>query len=184
MLTQSMRTRGNSIAALAAVGVMFLLALPASAGGTSVPGHQHHRYDQNDNGYPDEGVIVTGKYVSAYTYDDNGDYYWDLGDGRIQGTVDSVADLDLDTLTECVYQVQYRGEFDDDPFLDSGWIKNDINCSGYDDNGTYNYLIVHETDPRYADASDWAIWGTWEYHVLTESGQGNLVHRPDRPMAS
>jgi len=37
---------------------------------------------------------------------------------------------------------------------------------------------VHETDPRYRGNPDWAIWGTWEYHVLTISEYGNLV----RPM--
>lgn len=33
-------------------------------------------------------------------------------------------------------------------------------------------------DPRYQGDPDWAVWGTWEYHVLTESKLGNLV----RPM--
>ena len=32
--------------------------------------------------------------------------------------------------------------------------------------------------PRYTGNPDWAIWGTWEYHVLTISGFGNLV-RPE-----
>lgn len=96
----------------------------------------------------------------------------------MQGTVPSVADLDASTLTVCDYEVNYRGTFENDAFLDSGRIQNLINCSGYDDNNQYNYFIVHESDPRYRGNPDWAIWGTWEYHGLTVSGDGNLV----RPM--
>ncbi|HEU4320634.1 MAG TPA: hypothetical protein VFS66_11185 [Acidimicrobiia bacterium] len=169
--------------ALAAIVVAFALAVPAHASNTRVPGHQHDRYDSDGNGYSDEGVKVTGKYESLYAYDDNADWYWDLGDGRVQGTVDAVEELDSETLTTCAYQVVYRADFGNDPFMDSGWITNNINCSGYDDNGTYHYLIVHETDPRYTGNPDWAIWGTWEYRVLTESGSGNLV-RPERPVTS
>lgn len=145
---------------------------------TQVPGHQSDRYDQDGNGIPDDGMEVNGKYTSLYAYDADGDWYWDLGDGRVQGTVDSVDDLEQSTLTVCDYQVQYRGDFGNDPFLDSGWIINDINCSGFDDDNTYNYLIVHETDPRYRGNPDWSIWNTWEYHTLTVSGSGNLV-RPE-----
>ena len=162
---------------LLAVVFGILVAVPAAFAGTTVPGHDG-KWDDDNNGYPDEGVKVNGHYTSLYAYDANGDYYWDLGDGRIQGTVGSVADLDQATLTSCDYVVNYRGSFENDPFMDSGWIQNHINCSGYDDNGQYNYLIVHETDPRYTGNPDWAIWGTWEYHVYTISGQGNLV----RPM--
>lgn len=164
--------------AVVALGVYFYqgggLELAAS---TIVPGQQG-RYDTNNNGYPDAGKAVTGKYVSVYAYDNNGDYHWDLGDGRIQSTVDSINALDETTLTVCNYQVQYRGKFEDTPFLDSGWIINNINCKGYDDNGKYNYVIVHESDPRYEGNPDWSIWGTWEYHVLTESKSGNLT-RPE-----
>jgi FlaG/FlaF family flagellin (archaellin) len=154
---------------------------------TVVPGQQKkidtNKIDQDDNDIPDEDVTVNGKYTSLYAYDDLGDWYWDLGDGRVQGTVASVDDLDAGTLTTCDYQVQYRGNFENDPFMDSGWIMNNINCSGYDDNGTYNYLIVHETDPRYRGNPDWSVWGTWEYHVLTESGKGNLT-RPQNAIGS
>lgn len=158
-----------------------LLVLPAAALAqtTIVPGHDRDKYDTDHNGYPDEGVTTTGKYVSIYAYDAE-DYWWDLGDGRIQGTVPYLEDLDSSTLTVCTYQVQYRGKFENEPFLDSGWIMNNINCAGFDDNGTYMYLIVHETDPRYEGNPDWAIWGDWEYHVLVESGHGNLV----RPQAA
>lgn len=147
---------------------------------TLAPGFCNDWYDADKNGIPDEGVTVTGKYTSLYVYDDNGDWYWDLGDGRLLGTVDFVAELDQSTLTVCDYQVQYRANFENDPYMDSGWIINNINCSGFDDNNTYNYLIVHETDPRYTGNPDWAIWGTWEYHALTISGYGNLV-RPLLP---
>lgn len=165
-------------ALIIALAILFSVTSPVLAGGkdgTRVPGHQKERYDQDDNGYPDDGIYVNGHYTSLYAYDAEGDWYWDLGDGRIQGTVDSVDSLDQDTLTTCDYVVNYRADFGNDPFMDAGWIQNHINCSGYDDNGTYNYLIVHETDPRYRGNPDWAIWGSWEYHVLTESGQGNLV---------
>ena len=145
---------------------------------TRVPGHQTARYDADDNGYPDEGVVVTGKYTSVYAYDAAGDWFWDLGDGRVQGTVDSLDELDASTLSRCDYQVQYRGSFENDPYQDSGWIMNNINCNGYDGKSHYNYLIVHESDPRYTGNPEWAEWGTWEYHVLTESGSGNLA-RPE-----
>ena len=151
---------------------------------TIVPGQQKqiqkniNSIDSDGNNYPDVGKIVTGKYVSIYAYDAQDQWYWDLGDGRINGTVGSIAELDQATLTACKYQVQYRGAFDNNPFLDSGWILNDINCKGYDDNSTYNYLIVHETDPRYRGNLDFAVWGTWEYKVLTQSGFGNFV-RPE-----
>jgi len=159
------------VLSLALVGVPVVWA-----DSTVVPGH--NKWDQDNNGYPDAGVAVNGHYTSIYAYDDNGDWYWDLGDGRVQGTVSSVDDLDASTLTVCDYVVNYRGKFENDAFLNSGWIQNLINCSGYDDNNHYNYFIVHESDPRYRGNPDWAIWGTWEYHGLTVSGDGNLV----RPM--
>jgi len=62
--------------------------------------------------------------------------------------------------------------------MDSGWIQNHIRCDGYDDNGTYHYLIVHKTDPRYSGNPSLAIWGDWEYQVDTESHSGNLA-RPE-----
>jgi hypothetical protein len=165
--------------AIAFVLALAMLAAPMAVGAeTVVPGHSRDRYDSDNNGYPDVGVTTVGKYTSVYAYDANNAWYWDLGDGRIQGTVGSIADLDQATLTVCDYQVQYRANFENDPYMDSGWIINNINCSGYDDNGNYNYLIVHQTDPRYTGNPDWAVWGTWEYHVLTESGSGNLV-RPE-----
>jgi hypothetical protein len=138
---------------------------------TTVPGHRGR------------AGTVTGHYTSVYAYDDNDDYYWDLGDGRIQGTVDSVDELDVTTLTVCNYVINYRADFGEDPFMDNGWIQNHIKCSGYDDNNSYNYLIVHESDPRYTGNPDWAIWGNWEYHALTMSGFGNLA-RPETPVGN
>lgn len=174
-MTSRIRRGLVAVLTLAIAGAM---SLPATAG-TTVPGHQD-RYDRDGNGIPDAGVYINGHYTSLYAYDANGDSYWDLGDGRVQGSVGSVDDLDSDTLTVCDYEIQYRADFGNDPFMDAGWITNNINCSGYDDNGTYNYLIVHQTDPRYTGNTDWAVWGTWEYHVLTTSGVGNLV----RPMTA
>jgi hypothetical protein len=158
---------------LLAVGIFLFVPFIVLAG-TAVPGHS--RYDADNNGYPDAGVMVNGHYTSVYAYDYNGDFYWDLGDGRIQGTVDSISDLDPETLTTCDYVINYRADFGNDPYMNSGWITNLINCYGYDDNGQYNYFIVSDTDPRYTGNPDWAIWGNWEYHVLVESKSGNLVH--------
>lgn len=78
----------------------------------------------------------------------------------------------------CSYKVQYRGDFGGDPYLDNGWMTNNIQC---DDGSAYNYLIVHESDPRYTGNPDLAIWNTWELHVMTESGSGNLAN-PNRPV--
>ena len=146
----------------------------AAASSTVVKGHQD-RYDTDNNGYPDEGQEVNGHYTSLYAYDASGDYYWDLGDGRIRGTVGSVDDLNQQTLTTCDYIVNYRGTFDNDAFMDSGWIMNNIKCRGYAGKSNYKYNIVHETDPRYTGNPDWAIWGTWEHDVYVVGGEGNLV---------
>lgn len=167
--------------------VLVVLIGGIALAGTMVPGFQKRVdsgfLDEDGNGIPDEGVTVVGKYTSLYAYDAGGNWYWDLGDGREQGNASSVDELDQETLTTCDYQVEYRGNFEDDPFMDSGWIINNINCRGYDDNNKYNYLIVHESDPRYDGNPDNAIWGTWEYQALTVSGQGNLA-RPETPVGA
>lgn len=164
----------------AVVFVALMLAAPAvSAQATSVPGHKKARYDTDGNGYPDIGVVVSGKYTSVYAVDASGNWYWDLGDGRVDGTVASIDALDQTTLDVCDYQNHYRGSFNNDSFMDSGWIINNIHCYGYSGNSAYTYQIVHASDPRYSGNPEWAIWGDWEYHVLTESGSGNLVTRPE-----
>ena len=163
--------------ALVTVGLVFasspVLAGPCDStdSPTTVPGHC------------DKDGTVVGHYTSVYAYDAVGDWYWDLGDGRVQGTVSSVDELDQATLTVCDYVNNYRGDFGGDPFMDNGWIQNHIKCSGHDDNNSYNYLIVHESDPRYTGNPDWAIWGTWEWKALTMSGYGNLV-RPETPVGT
>lgn len=167
---------------------LFMIALLVSvdsvrASSTRVKGHQSDRYDQDGNGTSDAGVYVNGHYTSLFAYEGEygpGDYpaedwYWDLGDGRIYGTVTTVDELDEETLTVCDYVVNYRADFGNDPFMDQGWIQNHINCTGYDDNGHYNYLIVSEDDPRYTGNPDWAVWGNWEYVNYTQDHQGNLV---------
>jgi hypothetical protein len=172
-------------------GLVLLLALvtvvaaPAGAfaGNTQVPGHQKDRYDKDGNGIPDAGVMVNGHYTSVYAYDANDDWYWDLGDGRVQGTVVSIDLLDDATLTQCDYVVNYWADFGNDEFMDSGWIMNHINCRGYDDNGQYNSLIVHESDPRYTGNPDLAIWETWEYHTDVWSGMGNVAN-PMKPAST
>lgn len=160
---------------LCAVAVL-ALALPAVASAaTSVPGHTGSRVDADENGYPDAGVEVTGHYTSLYAEDASGDYYWDLGDGRVYTSgVSSVDELDPETVTVCNYVNNYRAAFENDPYMDTGWIMNNIRCRGAEP-GVYKYLIVNESDPRYRGNPEYAIWGNWEYHVLTESGAGNLV---------
>lgn len=142
---------------------------------TIVPGHQ-----TDDDTIP--VGTVNGKYKSIYAYDANGDWYWDLGDGRIQGTVAGIDDLDQSTLSVCDYEVIYRGDFNGDPFLDSGWIRNNIKCSGYDyENAqTYNSVYVHETDPRYSEDLE-PIWGSWGIFVDVVGGTGNAAN-PKHPV--
>ncbi len=151
---------------------------------TTVPGFQQARYDQDQNGYPDVGVKVTGKYTSVYAYDATGHWYWDLGDGRVYGTVTSIDALNSATLTRCDYQVQYRGMFQNNSYQDNGWIINAINCKGFDDNASYLYLIVHKTDPRYRGNPDWAVWGEWEYHVLSVGRWGGNLARPEQAVGA
>lgn len=133
---------------------LLVLLVPVTAAGAStlVPGHQSAKYDTDGNGIADAGMVVTGKYSF--------DMEWEDG--------------------VCTYQVQYRGSFENTPFLDDGWIMNAIVCKDADGTNAYQYLIVHETDPRYTGNPDLAIWGNWEYHTLVESGTGNVanLHRP------
>jgi hypothetical protein len=160
---------------VAAIAVIGALAVPAAADSTRVPGHDKDRQDMDGNGVSDGGVYVNGHYTSVYAYDDAADWYWDLGDGRILGSVLSIDALDEATLTVCDYVINYRADFGNDPFMDHGWIQNHIGCRGYDDNSRYNYLIVSDTDRRYTGDPEWAIWGTWEFHVQTISGEGNVT---------
>jgi hypothetical protein len=121
-----------------------LLIVPATAAaGTVVPGQD--RYDADNNGSPDAGQVVNGRYTDTY----------------------------VDGSTTCELTVTYRGDFGNDPYLNSGVIANHYVCKGPDGTQTYNYQIVDSTDPRYTGNPDWALWGTWEYHVLTQGGQGN-----------
>jgi len=138
------------IAAIVAV-LVGLLGGTASADSTTVPGHSSERVDADQNGYPDEGMVVSGNYNDVYS--------------------DADGDCDL--------RVNYRGTFDNDPYLDSGWIQNHYVCRGPDGSTvTYNYLIVHESDPRYKRPGE-PIWGTWKIVVFTVGGDGNVVN-PNR----
>ena len=78
-----------------------------------------------------------------------------------------------DTWGPCSLTVTYRGDFGNTPYQDTGWMQNHYVCKDGGTTSTYHYLIVHETDPRYTGNPEWAVWGTWEYHVLTQGGQGN-----------
>lgn len=144
-------------------------------GSTVVTGHQ------TDDGSIPNG-IVNGKYKALYASDNSGDWFFDLGDGRIQGTVGSVDELDQSTLTVCNYEVIYRGDFMGDPFLDNGWIRNNISCSGYlyENTQTFNTLYVHETDPRYSEELE-PIWGSWGIFVDAVGGTGNAAN-PKHPV--
>jgi hypothetical protein len=159
-----------------------LLATPvfvSALSPTLVPGHGQDRYDMDNNGVPDAGVYVNGHYESVYAYDASGNYYWNLGDGRVQSStgISSVDDLDQATLTICEYVVNYRADFGNTPYMDKGWISQRILCRGHDypsGPAVFFYLIVHATDPRYTGNSDYAVWGDWEYFAQVESGTGNL----------
>ncbi len=142
---------------------------------TVVRGHQ------TDDGSIPNGT-VNGKYKALYAWDAGGDFYFDLGDGRVQGTVDSVGELDESTLTVCDYVVTYRGDFEGSDFLANGWIRNNIKCSGYayDRTQTFNSLYVHETDRRYSEDLE-SIWGTWGILVNAIGGVGNAAN-PQHPV--
>lgn len=77
----------------------------------------------------------------------------------------------------CDYIVNYRGDFGGDPYLNDGWISNQIKC---DDGSVTTYMIVHATDKRYTGNPELAIWGAWEITKQTMNGAGNVanIHRP------
>lgn len=154
-----------------------LMPAPVSAQ-TTVPGHAK-KSDKNGNGISDAGVFVNGHYTSLYAYDGLGQWYWDLGDGRVYGTVADPSALDQESLTSCRYVNNYRADYGDTPYMDNGWIQNHIVCSGVE-RGVYHYVIVSGTDPRYTGNPNWAEWGTWEYAVLVISGEGNIVRKGGR----
>lgn len=160
------------------LGLMVLAALPATAGAATgdnckIP----NGGDADNNGIGDAGVQVVCNYDSVYAVDGDGNYYWDLGDGRVYTSpgISSIEDLDEATLDVCKYRVHTKGSFNNDPFMDSGVISNMIRCYGANGTSTYHYQIVHETHPQFRGIPELSIWGTWEYHVLTESGNGNLA---------
>ncbi len=137
----------------------------------ATPGNSDNdRYDEDDNGFPDEGEVVTGVYRAEYWYDADGNV-WGENLSNTGATVGDKSDLDPETTTKCFYKIQYRGTFENDPYQDSGWIKNVVNCRGYE-SGTFNWIFVHESDPRY-DGTGTPIWNEWEYHVDVEGGVGN-----------
>lgn len=146
--------------------IAFVLSTMVSAfASTTVPGQQ------------DRDGTVNGKYTAVYAFDDKGGTYFNLGDGREQGNADSIAELDQETLSVCDYQVVYRGDFGDDPFLDDGWIHNNITCDGYAFDGAqvYNSTYVHETDPRYSEDLEPTFGGTWGIFRDVVGGEGNLA---------
>ena len=90
---------------LVLLAVLILALIPATgvlAASTRVPGHNTDRYDQDNNGYPDAGVYVNGHYTSLYVEDANGDYYWDLGDGRIYTSSAEIDSIDTSVRAKCL----------------------------------------------------------------------------------
>lgn len=170
----------STVAVAAAVlvsGVTAANAEETSGWDSGIPGQSTSRQDADGNGSPDAGVIVTGHYNEWYSYDANGDYYWDRNFGKVLGTVGSVEELDQATATTCTYQVNFRGDFQNDPYQDNGWISNQILCKGYEA-GAFTYQIVHKTSPRYTGLGT-PIWGDWEQQVTTVSGSGNIERVPE-----
>ena len=123
------------------------LAATATAA-TTVPGHSTSRTDADGNGISDAGVQVVGHYTETYAWG----------------------------ATSCTLRVGYRGDFGNTPYLDSGSITNHYRCHGPAGTQTYGYQIVHETDPRFRGDPAWTAWPRWEYHVLTQGGQGNEAY--------
>lgn len=157
-------------------------ARPGTGSGNGKERSRNQFPDEDGNGFADEGAVVTGRYRAIYAYDRDGNTYtYNLSNRGLEGgSVGSLDALDAETRTVCYYSVQYRGTFDNDPYQDSGWIKNVITCKG-EDRGSYSYLFVHESDPRYTGEKPKAFGEEWEYHVLTESGNGNVVVTDARP---
>ena len=144
----SKRTLAFVAAFITAAVVVLGVFGSGTANAASVPGQSGARYDSDKNGYPDAGLVVSGNYTDSYADPDG----------------------------VCEVRVNYRGAFENDPYMDSGWIQNHYRCVAPDGTvSTYEYLIVNESDPRYTGNPDTAVWGNWEYKVLTESGSGNLV---------
>ena len=111
---------------------------------TQVPGHAKSS-DADNNGSPDAGVWVNGHYTALYTYDGDGKYVMDYGDGRplqMSIGVTSLADLDQSTLTTCDYVVNYRADYNNDPYMDQGSIHNNLKCSGYEK--ATQYINYHD----------------------------------------
>jgi len=131
------------------------------------------------------GDKETGMYKATYAYDANGDWYGDNMSnlGEESGSVSAISELDQDTVTVCEYKVQYQGSFGDDPYLDMGWIRNNVVCTGYEPDNR-NVLFVSKEDNRYTGDGT-PIWGTWEYFVDAQRGSGNVLVTDDvRPAQS
>lgn len=171
MMNSFMKTR-RAVLGGAAVGLLGLSSIsPAAA--------------QRGNDSNGQSNQVTGMYKATYAYDNNGDWWgYNLSDQGVEaGSVESIDDLEQSTLTTCYYKVQYQGSFGDDPYLDMGWIRNNIVCKGYEPDNR-NVLYVSEDDPRYTgDGKE--IWGSWEYFVDAQRGKGNVLITDDvRPSQS
>jgi hypothetical protein len=74
----------------------------------------------------------------------------------------------------CQLVVNYRGDFGSDPYLDNGVIFNHYTCKDATGTSVFNYRIVSSDNPAYRGNPNCAEFGTWEYHTLTESGNGNV----------
>ena len=149
------------------------------ASGVAISGIGTAAAQQRGNGKNNGNAGDTGNYRATYAYDAEGGWYGEnMSDlGQTDGTVGSIDELDQGTLTICHYVIQYGGTFGNDPYLDSGWIKNNIRCEGYE-SGNYNTIYVSENDVRYTGTRE-PIWGTWEIFVDTRRGNGNVADTAD-----
>ena len=154
------------------IAIIFSFTLAGLAAGTVVPGHAK-KCDQDGNGFCDDGVMVNGHYTALYAFDANGDWFLDYGDdrpGSPAGTVSSVDKLEDSTLTVCDYVINYRGDFGNDPFMDSGWVQNHIKCSGYS--------VKNGDIPR---STNFTIdYPGGQYRVYTVSKEGNILVVPEK----
>ncbi|HVL66243.1 MAG TPA: hypothetical protein VM364_03150 [Vicinamibacterales bacterium] len=131
-----------------AVAVCLLTGTVAAAQSTLVPGHR--KADRDGNGVADAGVNVNAHFTQTITWVSGGIEY------------------------SCTYVVNTRGDYGNDPYLNSGWIMNNVRCVGGGATAVFHYMIVHQSDPRYT-GEGWPIWGTWEWFSLVESQLGNVA---------
>lgn len=155
------------------VGGLALIGLGGSGIGTAQKGifkgrirSESHYADEDGNGHPDAGEVVTGWYRALLATADNGEFTYNMNNwGLREGTVFNLNSLDEESLTVWNFHVQYQGTFGNDQYQDTGWVKNVITRNG-DDPDTSVYFFFHESDPRYTGNRPPTYGGDWEYHIV------------------